>query len=66
VIPVRIVKHILNCMIQRPSRAVPIDNLFIDGDYPIRVQSMTNTRAQNVAIAFRHIRQFYKAQCEIV
>jgi (E)-4-hydroxy-3-methylbut-2-enyl-diphosphate synthase len=53
-------------MQRRLSRTVPIGHLNIGGDFPVRVQSMTNTPTQNVAATIQQIRQLYDAQCEIV
>ncbi|MDR2812532.1 MAG: (E)-4-hydroxy-3-methylbut-2-enyl-diphosphate synthase, partial [Puniceicoccales bacterium] len=53
-------------MIRRPTRIVSIGNLLIGGDYPIRVQSMTNTPTRDIMATTQQIRRLYEAQCEMV
>jgi (E)-4-hydroxy-3-methylbut-2-enyl-diphosphate synthase len=53
-------------MFRRPARIVPIGNLFIGGNYPIRVQSMTNAPTQDVGATVQQIRRLYEAQGEII
>jgi (E)-4-hydroxy-3-methylbut-2-enyl-diphosphate synthase len=53
-------------MLRRPSRVVSIGNLSIGGDYPIRVQSMTNTPTRDVAATVSQIRRLHEVHCEIV
>lgn len=54
-------------MIQRRSaKVVQVGNLFLGGNYPIRVQSMTNTPTEDVPATLRQIRQLYEARCEII
>jgi (E)-4-hydroxy-3-methylbut-2-enyl-diphosphate synthase len=53
-------------MSRRSTHAVPIGNLFVGGDYPIRVQSMINVPTQNIAQILQQIRKLYEAQCEII
>jgi (E)-4-hydroxy-3-methylbut-2-enyl-diphosphate synthase len=53
-------------MLRRPSRIVSIGNLFIGGDHPIRVQSMTNTPTQDIGATVHQIRRLYESKCEIV
>lgn len=54
-------------MIQRRSaKVVRVGDLFLGGNYPIRVQSMTSTPTEDVPATLQQIRQLYEAHCEIV
>ena len=53
-------------MARRTTIPVKIGEIFIGANYPIRVQSMTNTNTENVAETVRQVRQLYDANCEIV
>jgi len=51
---------------RRKTRRLRIGNVFIGGDAPIAVQSMTNTDTRDVRATVRQIRRLKKAGCEIV
>ena len=51
---------------RRPTRAVPIGSVGVGGQHPIRVQSMTTTRTQDVAGTVAQVRRLVEAGCEIV
>ncbi|MFA4999072.1 MAG: flavodoxin-dependent (E)-4-hydroxy-3-methylbut-2-enyl-diphosphate synthase [Candidatus Paceibacterota bacterium] len=51
---------------RRKTKIVKIGNLKIGGDFPILVQSMTNTDTFNVGETVRQIKRLEKAGCEIV
>ena len=54
-------------MIQRrKSRKVKVGNLYIGGDAPITIQSMTNTRTSDVGATVRQIKALEEAGCDIV
>ncbi|MCI7444318.1 MAG: flavodoxin-dependent (E)-4-hydroxy-3-methylbut-2-enyl-diphosphate synthase, partial [Clostridium sp.] len=50
----------------RETRKVKVGNLFIGGDAPITIQSMTNTDTRNVEETLKQIRELYNAGCEII
>lgn len=51
---------------RRPTRAVAIGEVGVGGDNPIRVQSMTTTRTQDVAATVAETRRLADVGCEIV
>lgn len=51
---------------RRKTREVRIGNLIIGGGNPIRVQSMTNTKTEDVEVTVRQILELEKAGCEII
>jgi (E)-4-hydroxy-3-methylbut-2-enyl-diphosphate synthase len=51
---------------RRRAREVAIGNVAIGGDQPIRVQSMTTTRTQDVEATFAQAVRLVEAGCEIV
>ncbi|MCX6759038.1 MAG: flavodoxin-dependent (E)-4-hydroxy-3-methylbut-2-enyl-diphosphate synthase [Candidatus Nealsonbacteria bacterium] len=51
---------------RRRTKIVKIGNLKIGGDFPILVQSMTNTPTFNVEKTVKQIKQLEKAGCEII
>jgi (E)-4-hydroxy-3-methylbut-2-enyl-diphosphate synthase len=54
-------------MIKRnKTRKMRIGNIFLGGNAPVVVQSMTNTRTDDVAATVRQIRQLEQAGCEMV
>jgi (E)-4-hydroxy-3-methylbut-2-enyl-diphosphate synthase len=54
-------------MIKRKrTRKVRIGDLFIGGNAPVAIQSMTNTKTNNVASTVEQIKQLEKAGCEII
>ena len=54
-------------MIQRKkTQVIKIGNIFIGGDNPVSIQSMTNTRTTDMESTLRQIRELASAGCEIV
>lgn len=53
-------------MIRRESRKVKIGNLFIGGDAPVSIQSMTNTDTRDVNATVDQIKKLQSAGCDIV
>ncbi|MDP1845779.1 MAG: flavodoxin-dependent (E)-4-hydroxy-3-methylbut-2-enyl-diphosphate synthase [Candidatus Moranbacteria bacterium] len=53
-------------MKRKKTRKIRVGNLFIGGDAPVAVQSMTNTKTSDVAGTVRQIKQLEKAGCEII
>lgn len=54
-------------MIERhKTREVKIGNRIIGGNHPIAIQSMTNTKTEDVAATVAQIQQLTKAGCEII
>lgn len=53
-------------MFRRLTRNVMVGNVGIGSDYPISVQSMTNTDTRDVQATLEQIRQLTEAGCEIV
>jgi len=51
---------------RRKSREVQIGNVAVGGDQPIRVQSMTTTRTQDVEATLAQTIRLVEAGCEIV
>lgn len=51
---------------RRKTREVKIGNLVIGGENPIRVQSMTNTKTEDVGATVKQILKLEEAGCEIV
>ena len=51
---------------RKKTRKIRIGNLFIGGDAPVAVQSMTNTKTSDVAATVGQIKQLEEAGCEIV
>ena len=56
----------MNEMKRRESRQVKVGNLFIGGDAPVSVQSMTCTRTDDVEATVEQIKRLEDAGCEIV
>ena len=48
------------------AREVKIGNCIIGGNHPIAIQSMTNTKTEDVAATVAQIHQLTKAGCEII
>lgn len=48
------------------TREVKIGNRIIGGNHPIAIQSMTNTKTEDVAATVAQIQQLTKAGCEII
>lgn len=53
-------------MKRRKTRKIKVGNIFLGGDAPVVVQSMTNTKTNEVAATVRQIKQLEKAGCEMV
>lgn len=53
-------------MERRKTREIQIGNVKIGGDHPIAIQSMTNTKTQNVEATVAQILRLEEAGCEIV
>jgi (E)-4-hydroxy-3-methylbut-2-enyl-diphosphate synthase len=51
---------------RKKTRIVKVGNVFIGGDNPIRVQSMTNTDTKDVKSTLEQIQKLYSAGCEII
>src|SRR5918911_155590 len=51
---------------RRPTREVMVGDVGVGGDNPIRVQSMTTTRTQDVEATFAQARRLVDVGCEIV
>ena len=51
---------------RNPTRQIHVGDVNIGGDAPIAVQSMTNTRTQDVAATVAQIRRLEEAGCEII
>ncbi|MEE8179666.1 MAG: flavodoxin-dependent (E)-4-hydroxy-3-methylbut-2-enyl-diphosphate synthase, partial [bacterium] len=51
---------------RRKTRKIRVENIFIGGDSPISVQSMTKTDTRNIRITVNQIKRLEKAGCEIV
>ena len=48
------------------TREVKIGSVTIGGNHPIAIQSMTNTKTENVAETVEQIRQLTVAGCDII
>lgn len=53
-------------MLRRPTRQIKIGNVKIGGKAPVSVQSMTNTKTNNVNATVSQIEQLVEAGCDIV
>jgi (E)-4-hydroxy-3-methylbut-2-enyl-diphosphate synthase len=53
-------------MERRKSRKVKVGNIYVGGDAPITVQSMTTTRTKNVEDTLNQIKELYNAGCDII
>ncbi len=51
---------------RRKTRKVKVGNLFIGGDAPITIQSMTNTKTSDVEATVKQIHALTEAGCDIV
>jgi (E)-4-hydroxy-3-methylbut-2-enyl-diphosphate synthase len=51
---------------RRQSRAINVGGVYVGGDYPIRVQSMTTTNTQDVEATVKQTLALAEAGCEIV
>ncbi len=48
------------------TKEVQIGNRWIGGNHPIAIQSMTNTKTEDVAATVAQIKQLKKVGCEII
>ncbi len=53
-------------MNRRICRKVKVGGLYIGGDAPISIQSMTNTKTNDVSATLKQLGELYDAGCEIV
>lgn len=53
-------------MFREKTKVITIGNVKIGGDYPIAIQSMTNTKTEDVEATVAQIHRLEKAGCEIV
>lgn len=53
-------------MQRKNTKKIRIGNIFIGGDAPVTVQSMTNTDTRNVAATVEQIKRLEEAGCDIV
>ena len=53
-------------MIRNNTKVVSIGNVKIGGEHPIAIQSMTNTKTEDVAGTVAQILALERAGCEIV
>lgn len=53
-------------MERKQTRKVRVGNLYIGGDAPVSIQSMTNTDTRDVKATLNQIDVLYKAGCEII
>lgn len=51
---------------RRETIQVPVGNLTIGSEHPVRVQSMTNTSSQDAAATVAQIRRLQEAGCELI
>ena len=51
---------------RRKTKIVKIGNLKIGGDFPVLIQSMTNTPTSNIEKTVRQIKELERAGCEII
>ncbi len=51
---------------RRKSKEIKIGDRAIGGEHPIAIQSMTNTRTQDVAATVKQIHELERAGCEII
>ncbi|MDP8211112.1 MAG: flavodoxin-dependent (E)-4-hydroxy-3-methylbut-2-enyl-diphosphate synthase [Candidatus Stygibacter australis] len=53
-------------ILRRKTRALRLGDVGVGGDYPITIQSMTNTPTADVQATVRQIRELQAAGCEII
>ena len=53
-------------MDRRKTKEVRIGNIYIGGENPVRIQSMTNVSSDRYDLIIRQIKELEKAGCEIV
>ncbi|WP_459195418.1 flavodoxin-dependent (E)-4-hydroxy-3-methylbut-2-enyl-diphosphate synthase [Wukongibacter baidiensis] len=53
-------------MVRKSTKKIKCGNIFIGGDSPISIQSMTNTDTRNIGATISQIKSLEEAGCEIV
>lgn len=53
-------------MVRRKSKVVSVGGVLIGGDNPVSIQSMTNTKTENVEATVKQILALEKAGCELI
>ena len=53
-------------MDRRVTRKVKVGNVYVGGDAPVSIQSMTNTDTRDVEATLQQIRELYNVGCEII
>jgi (E)-4-hydroxy-3-methylbut-2-enyl-diphosphate synthase len=56
----------MSCIKRRKTKKVRVGDIFVGGDAPVTVQSMTNTDTRNAAATIEQIKRLEEAGCEIV
>ena len=51
---------------RRKTKIIKVGNVFIGGDHPISIQSMTNTKTADTKDTIKQIKQLKMAGCQIV
>ena len=59
-------KQGVQIMYRNQTKEVKIGDVVIGGDHPIAIQSMTNTKTEDVAATVAQIKQLTKVGCEII
>ena len=53
-------------MKRRASRKVKVGNVYVGGDAPVSIQSMTNSKTKDVEATLKQIKELYVAGCQII
>lgn len=53
-------------MQRKKTKKVKVGNIYIGGDSPVTIQSMTNTKTANIKDTIEQIKLLEKAGCEII
>ena len=53
-------------MIRKKTRSIKIGNIYVGGENPIAVQSMTNTRTKDIKSTVKQILELEEAGCDII
>ena len=53
-------------MDRKVTRKVKVGNVYVGGDAPVSIQSMTNTDTRDVEATLQQIRELYNVGCEII
>jgi (E)-4-hydroxy-3-methylbut-2-enyl-diphosphate synthase len=51
---------------RKKTRKIKVGNIFIGGNAPIAIQSMANTKTENISETVKQIRELEKAGCELI